>query len=245
MELHWEREPKMEAWGSNWLKYEHPIKIKTSTDTVKTPEGYIAGMLWPELTEYDHFCWYILCLCWESTLIKYSHSLNPDYTVPSHGQLSVDILNSAYKDVQRGNMQKQRGKMGTRQCDRWKDITKNHLQGFMVYANGMVSTRQLWIMINTESHIVSPHSHPWHICGAVYQCKSPRVDGERKGVYQKGVGNLIGWTLDAGPDSKKAHTDLVKKYPHLLETDCIAHQVWHLHLYQHDNLHILPRFSWS
>ncbi|KAF8334610.1 uncharacterized protein EI90DRAFT_2836282, partial [Cantharellus anzutake] len=126
--------------------------------------------------------------------------------LPSHAQFSGEILDSAYNDVQRGNMQKQRGKMGTGQCDGWKDITKNHLQGFMVCVDGVS-----WL---TNIHNMSAE-----------QRTGAKLLGlmEREEFIEKELEiDLIGWTSDAGPDSKKACKDLVKKFPHLLETDCIA-----------------------
>ena len=36
---------------------------------------------------------------------------------------------------------------------------------------------------------------------------------------------LIGWTLDAGSDAKNAWKELIHHFPHLLHTNCIAHQV--------------------
>ena len=38
---------------------------------------------------------------------------------------------------------------------------------------------------------------------------------------------LIGWTSDAGSDAKKAQKELIHCFPHLLHTNCIAHQVRH------------------
>ena len=58
------------------------------------------------------------------------------------------------------------------------------------------------------------------------------MEGEKVFIEKELEIDLIGWMSDAGPNSRKACKDLVKKYPHLLETDCIAHQVCSLYIQQ-------------
>jgi len=76
---------------------------------------------------------------------KLFHDYIPGARLPTHQQLSNQILNHEIVRIQGGLKESSKGQYATVQCDGWKDISKKHLVAFIYTAN-----REVNIILNEE-----------------------------------------------------------------------------------------------
>ncbi|KZP28056.1 hypothetical protein FIBSPDRAFT_692517, partial [Athelia psychrophila] len=133
----------------------------------------------------------------------------PGMAIPDRRVLSGRVLDSEVARVEMQLADKVNGKLGTGQCDGWKNVAKT----------------------NVITSMMTVENEPYLVCTHNVQGEPKTGDkllelvvSDIQFILQKFRVSIIAWCTDDGPDGKKARRLLREKFSSMVVSVCWAHQ---------------------
>jgi hypothetical protein len=153
----------------------------------------------------------------------------PDANVPDRRKLSGPVLDAEVKKVEDRVKERVHGQLATGQSDGWKNISKASVVGTMITVDGHVRTENL-LSIDVVTHTTFSQAYLIH----THNISADRKDADSLlALVEADIDHcetvlgvtVIGWTADAGGDSRGMRVRLHRKRTWIVQLDCWAHQV--------------------
>ncbi|THH15178.1 hypothetical protein EUX98_g9503 [Antrodiella citrinella] len=132
------------------------------------------------------------------------------YQAPSAYTLSGPVLDQQAKEVEQRMKSRLSGKLGTGQCDGWKNVARTSVVSSLItvdYEPYLIDTHDVSAERKTADNLLNIV-----IMNIMYAMMTLEV-------------TVIAWCSDAGGDSASMRRKLVQRYPWLIVLDCWAHQI--------------------